>query len=149
MISSRYRYTGLKRPILNAFGTSVNMMLSDLEHPHTTFCMRHSAGRSAQVMCFSALPKLNTLVLNHNRIPDIDDMTRSSRESTSSSSLSAPFASLESISLRGNRIKDWSAVDHLDGLPTLRSLRFSGNPVTSGLGASEVNACFHRSGRSL
>lgn len=49
-----------------------------------------------------------------------------------------PFASLEAIALTGNKIADWGAVDRLGGLLALRSLRFSGNPVTSGLGASEV-----------
>ena len=48
------------------------------------------------------------------------------------------FPSLEAISLSGNRVGDWGAVDRLGRLPALRSLRFSGNPVTSGLGASEV-----------
>lgn len=51
---------------------------------------------------------------------------------------SVPFAELEAIALTANRIAEWGAVDHLGGLPALRSLRFSGNPVTSGLGASEV-----------
>ena len=51
---------------------------------------------------------------------------------------SPPFPSLETISLSGNRVGDWGAVDRLAGLPALRSLRFSANPVTSGLGASEV-----------
>lgn len=51
---------------------------------------------------------------------------------------SPPFPSLEAISLSGNRVGDWGAVDRLAGLPALRSLRFSANPVTSGLGASEV-----------
>lgn len=55
-----------------------------------------------------------------------------------SSGIAPPFAALSAISLSGNRIGDWGAVDRLAGLPSLRSLRFSGNPVTSGLGASEV-----------
>lgn len=79
-----------------------------------------------QVMCFSALPVLATLLLNHNRIADVDDMGPPA------------FASLEAIALSGNCIERWGAVDRLNGLPALRSLRFSGNPVTSGLGASEV-----------
>ncbi|CAN0520144.1 unnamed protein product, partial [Ectocarpus sp. 8 AP-2014] len=57
-----------------------------------------------------------------------------------SSGIALPFAALSAISLSGNRIGDWGAVDRLAGLPSLRSLRFSGNPVTSGLGASESRA---------
>lgn len=144
-------------------------------------------------MCFSSLPVLSMLLLNHNRLADVSDMqasasasscgvaaSQSSAASTASGSpgvgtgagvpvdaavpvasdakdgagggsgegegeqgkdpgvVKLPFESLTAISLSGNRIEEWSAVDRLSGLPALRSLRFSGNPVTSGLGASEV-----------
>ncbi|CAM9155751.1 unnamed protein product [Ectocarpus sp. 4 AP-2014] len=133
-----------------------------------------------QVACFSALPALSTLLLNHNRVTDVDLITSASTTTTTSTSAAAadsdgtnpgpasgdqvegdkggkhchndrkggaassgiapPFAALSAISLSGNRIGDWGAVDRLAGLPSLRSLRFSGNPVTSGLGASESRA---------
>ncbi|CAN0096100.1 unnamed protein product [Sphacelaria rigidula] len=127
-------------------------------------------------MCFSSLPVLSMLLLNHNRLADVSDMqasasasscgvaaSQSSAASTASGSpgvdgagggggegegeqgkdpgvVKLPFESLTAISLSGNRIEEWSAVDRLSGLPALRSLRFSGNPVTSGLGASEARA---------
>lgn len=139
-----------------------------------------------QVACFSALPNLSTLLLNHNRISDVMDMASTSTSTTATAAAAAaaasaeandspgpasedqvkagdvrqgcgktddagvdagsssqatnllPFATLEAISLSGNRIEDWGAIDRLAGLPYLRSLRFSSNPVTSGLGASEV-----------
>ncbi|CAM9851196.1 unnamed protein product [Hapterophycus canaliculatus] len=147
-----------------------------------------------QVACFSALPLLTTLLLNHNRLSDVDDMTTSATGTSAAaaaaaaaggggaavsadkslapasgaqvakgaegagkrgqsacpagdpgddggaSSFAQPFPALEAISLSGNRIEDWGAVDRLAGLPCLRSLRFSSNPVTSGLGASESRA---------
>lgn len=139
--------------------------------------------------CFSALPVLSTLLLNHNRIADVDDMSLNSTPTATAAEAAAaaaeeedspgpasgdqveaeggarrgcgkaghggdgvdvrassqpttpppPFATLEAISLSGNRIEDWGGVDRLAGLPSLRSLRFGSNPVTSGLGASEVN----------
>ncbi|CAM9442759.1 unnamed protein product [Ectocarpus sp. 12 AP-2014] len=131
-----------------------------------------------QVACFSTLPALSTLLLNHNRVTDVDLIspapipTSTSAAATesdganlgpasgdqvegdkggihchndgkggaASSGLASSFAALSAISLSGNRIGDWGAVDRLAGLPSLRSLRFSGNPVTSGLGASESRA---------
>lgn len=140
--------------------------------------------------CFSALPLLTTLLLNHNRLSDVDDMAiptpttplaaavavvvgTSADDSPAPASgaqvaegggkrddsaraaggegqddgvpsSAQPFPVLEAISLSGNRIGDWGAVDRLAGLPCLRSLRFSSNPVTSGLGASEVELfCLH------
>ena len=78
-------------------------------------------------MCFSGLPVLASLFLNHNRIEDVHG------------DIQPPaFAALEAIALSGNRVERWGAVDRLNGLPALQSLRFSGNPVTAGLGASEV-----------
>eukprot|EP00752_Nemacystus_decipiens_P012382 g10974.t1 len=146
-----------------------------------------------QVACFSALPVLSTLLLNHNRIPDVEGMTLTSAPTSEaaagalespgpasgdqveaggdgrqgggvfgktgdervnvgslsqSTSSVLPFAALEAISLSGNRIEDWGAVDRLAGLPCLRSLRFTSNPVTSGLGASESRAaCIARLSR--
>lgn len=153
-------------------------------------------------MCFSSLPVLSFLILNHNRLADVADMRTTpataavellcggdggeavplstivsnafiaphvsiSDSTVSAGESNAPveestvsagesnvsgdtgggggggvvrdFPALEAISLSGNKIHDWSAVDRLSGLPVLRSLRFSGNPVTSGLGASEVS----------
>lgn len=137
-----------------------------------------------QVMCFSSLPVLSVLLLNHNHLADVADMRTQpvaaaalpsgaaasgvaappstvvsnisvdSHVSVAESNLSGDdsggggdcvvraFSALEAISLTGNKIEDWSAVDRLSGLPVLRSLRFSGNPVTSGLGASEVPRLF-------
>ncbi|CAM9849958.1 unnamed protein product [Ascophyllum nodosum] len=87
-----------------------------------------------QVMCFSGLPVLASLFLNHNRIEDVHG------------DIQPPaFAALEAIALSGNRVERWGAVDRLNGLPALQSLRFSGNPVTAGLGASEARvACIAR-----
>ncbi|CAN0301222.1 unnamed protein product [Pylaiella littoralis] len=136
-----------------------------------------------QVACFSALPVLATLLLNHNRVTDVVDMTSTSTSTatstsapvaakspgpasgdqvegwregdsgvsgeggdhhecldSSSSTTRPPFAVLEAISLSGNQIEEWGAIDRLAGLPSLRSLRFNINPVTSGLGASESRA---------
>lgn len=59
-------------------------------------------------------------------------------------STAAGFTSVEAVALSGNCIGDWGAVDRLGGLPALRSLRFGGNPVTSGLGASEVKIYWRR-----
>lgn len=157
----------------------------------------------AKVACFSALPELSNLMLNHNALTDIGDPREAPLASTapplgpgqagtgnpaartpvaeapptvtsatSGTSVTradgseptpgptpaggiappgrdgspVPFAKLEAISLTGNRIADWSAVDRLSALPALRSLRFSGNPVTSGLGASEVSGTTPRLG---
>ncbi|CAB1119573.1 unnamed protein product [Ectocarpus sp. CCAP 1310/34] len=138
-----------------------------------------------QVACFSALPALSTLLLNHNRVADVDLITSTTTSTSAaaaesdgtnpgpasgdqvegdkggkhnhndgqggaaSSSIAPPFAVLSAISLSGNRIGDWGAVDRLAGLPSLRSLRFSGNPVTSGLGASEAQESEEKGGQGL
>ncbi len=83
---------------------------------------------SGQILHFSKISTLQTLILNENPIesvPVVPDGT---------------FSSLTAMQLSHSKIDSWSSVDHLNALPSMRALRFGNCPVTSKLGASEARA---------
>jgi len=84
-----------------------------------------------QIMPLQALPKLESLILNDNKIEHINIPAAESDTS---------FASLTSLQLAGTSISDWSAIDSLNRLPALRSLRLRNTPLTSQLGVGEVRS---------
>ncbi|CAM9105857.1 unnamed protein product [Discosporangium mesarthrocarpum] len=95
-----------------------------------------------QVACLSDLPALCALTLYQNHLGGSG--AKDSRDEGSGAVCvdafsSSGFTSLESLSLSGNDISSWGEVDSLNKLPHLKSLRFSNNPLTSTLGASEAS----------
>jgi tubulin-specific chaperone E len=84
-----------------------------------------------QIMSLQSLPKLESLILNDNKIEHINIPAAES---------DTTFASLTSLQLAGTSISDWSAIDNLSGLPALRSLRLRNTPLTSQLGVGEVRS---------
>jgi hypothetical protein len=83
-------------------------------------------GGWACVEVFQDLPSLRMLVVSHNSLGTIGKCRG--------------FAKLQSLALSGNDISEWADVDMLDVFPALSGLRFSGNPVTRALSASEARA---------
>lgn len=79
---------------------------------------------SQQVHALSALPKLESLSLNHNPL----------------TSASAPFPCVTLLQIHGTSLANWSDIDALSSIPHLSSLRIGGCPVTAGLSAWEARA---------
>ena len=84
-----------------------------------------------QVLPLHSLPKLESLILNDNQI---DTITIPDDNGT------PIFSGLASLQLAGTTISDWSAIDSLNGLPALKSLRVRNAPLTSSLGVGEVRS---------
>ncbi|KAL9186960.1 hypothetical protein ACHAXT_010680 [Thalassiosira profunda] len=83
-----------------------------------------------QILPFGTLPQLESLILNDNAIGRIeiskDDATI--------------FPKLASLQLAGTSIPSWSALDDLNNLPALRSLRLRNTPLTGSMGVGEVRS---------
>jgi len=103
-----------------------NLVLLDLSDCHLTSWEKH-------VLPFHNLPKLESLILNDNAIDAIDLITVPENEATM-------FPKLASLQLAGTSISSWPALDNLNGIPALRSLRFRNTPLTSTLGVGEVRS---------
>ena len=84
-----------------------------------------------QVLPLHSLPKLESLILNDNQI---DTITIPDDNGT------PIFSGLASLQLAGTTISGWSAIDSLNGLPALKSLRVRNAPLTSSLGVGEVRS---------
>ncbi|KAL7533956.1 hypothetical protein ACHAXR_005549 [Thalassiosira sp. AJA248-18] len=100
-----------------------NLVLLDLSD-----CQLTEWGK--QVMPFHNLPKLESLILNDN---SIDRISIPNDKATM-------FPKLASLQLAGTSISSWSALDSLNEIPALRSLRLRNTPLTSSLGVGEVRA---------
>lgn len=86
--------------------------------------------RWTQVALFSRLPHLTALHLNENSLETIDPAPPGEE--------AAYFPQLESLHLSANLLHSWASIDVLNTLPKLVSLRFTNNPLTRGMGQSEV-----------
>ncbi|KAI9144143.1 hypothetical protein BKA69DRAFT_1054885 [Paraphysoderma sedebokerense] len=69
------------------------------------------------VQCFQSLPRLSTLMLQHNKLESILPSGKSE------------FPNLKTVNLTGNEIKDWSSIDALNTFNSLRELRVKDNPL--------------------
>jgi len=99
-----------------------NLLLLDLSDCNLTSWER-------QILPFRNFEKLESLILNDNRI---DDITIPNDEII--------FPKLMSLQLAGTSISSWSAIDSINGIPALRSLRLRNTPLTSLLGVGEVRS---------
>jgi Leucine-rich repeat (LRR) protein len=104
-----------------------NLVLLDLSDCHLT-------SWESQIQPFHSLPKLESLVLNDNTIEAIIIPTSSSDDEHAS------FQSLASLQLAGNPISRWTALDDLNNISALRSLRLRNTPLTEKLGVGEVRS---------
>ena len=100
-----------------------NLVLLDLSDCHLS-------SWATQVSPFYSLPKLESLVLNDNSIECV----------TVSKNDEALLPSLASIQLAGNPISTWSALDDLNNISALRSLRLRNTPLTESMGVGEVRS---------
>ncbi len=50
------------------------------------------------------------------------------------------FHLLYHLTLSGNAITSWGDIDHIGGLPALKVLRLTANPLTKGIGAREARS---------
>jgi hypothetical protein len=100
-----------------------NLVLLDLSDCHLS-------SSETQILPFHALPKLESLVLNNN---EIETMSIPANEQAS-------FPSLASLQLAGNPIVTWTALDGLNNIHALRSLRLRNTPLTESLGVGEVRS---------
>ena len=83
-----------------------------------------------EIFSFRNYPKLTTLVLNNNQLPDISQapFVEESRH----------FPSLYSLSLRDNRIERWHTIDFLNSHFQLEELRIKNNPVVSSVSPQQA-----------
>ena len=102
-----------------------NLVLLDLSD-----CQLCSWGK--QIMHFHNLPMLESLILNDNAI-DCITITNEGGDRTI-------FPKLASLQLAGTAISSWSALEDLNSIPSLRSLRLRNTPLTSSLGVGEVRS---------
>ena len=102
-----------------------NLVLLDLSDCHLT-------SWETQVQPFRALPKLESLVLNNNSIEIISIPTNDTD--------GAPFSCLASLQLAGNPISSWTALDDINNIPALRSLRLRNTPLTESMGVGEIRS---------
>lgn len=101
-----------------------NLLLLDLSDCHL-------ASWETQIQPFRALPKLESLVLNNNSIETVDITANDDQ---------VPFSSLASLQLAGNPISTWTALDGINAIPALRSLRLRNTPLTESMGIGEVRS---------
>ena len=91
----------------------------------------------SSVMQFAQWPALNHLMLNGNRLDNIEwpeGVLPSNADGTAQI-----FAKLQCISLSENGISSWKSVDALSALPALVALNFEKNPIGGGgLGPRQV-----------
>lgn len=86
-----------------------------------------------QIMKFGKLPRLESLIVNDNAIDSIEVY---GEEQTTN----VVFPSLVSLQLAGTTISTWTALDQLNKISTLRSLRLRNTPLTNKLGVGEVRS---------
>lgn len=102
-----------------------NLILLDLSDCKLTSWENH-------IQPFRNLPMLESLILNLNAIDSIvvpeSDNTR------------APFPSVASLQIAGNPLPSWTALDDLNSITSLRSLRLRSTPLTNLLGVGEVRS---------
>ena len=102
-----------------------NLVLLDLSDCHLTSWKK-------QILLFNKFPKLESLILNDNPIdlitirPENADVTM--------------FPKLASLQLAGTSISSWPALDDLNVISSLRSLRLRNCPLTSSLGVGEIRS---------
>lgn len=85
---------------------------------------------------FQKLPRLKTLILDHNDIPFSTTIDTNDINITDSF-----FSKLEVLQIASNAISEWSFIDFLNmKIPTLKSLRFRNNPLTQNMGSRESRA---------
>lgn len=105
-------------------GAFQSLVLLDLSDCHLTSWRK-------QIMPFHNLPELESLILNDNAI-DIISIPDAETE--------AMFPKLASMQLAGTSIASWSALDGINKMSALRSLRLRNTPLTSSLGVGEVRS---------
>ena len=106
-------------------GLFQNLVLLDLSNCQLTSWQRH-------IMKFRNLPRLESLIVNDNTIDCIEVVTNGDH--------SAVFPNLTSLQLAGTTISTWTALDQLNSIPSLRSLRLRNTPLTNTLGVGEVRS---------
>lgn len=102
-----------------------NLKLLDLSHCGIT-------SWNEQVLPLRALP-LEHLILNKNPIKTVSIPLIESDKTVC-------FEKLNAIQIAECEIQCWSSIDHLRFLPSLLSLRFQHNPVTSNYGTAEARS---------
>lgn len=101
-----------------------NLVLLDLSDCQLSSWERH-------IMKFDKLPRLESLIINDNAL-DCIEITEGEQ--------TVVFPSLASLQLAGTTISTWIALDHLNRIPSLRSLRLRNTPLTNKLGVGEVRS---------
>jgi len=102
-----------------------NLVLLDLSDCQLTSWQRH-------IMKLHNLPQLESLIVNDNSIECIEVMAVGDQ--------SAVFPNLTSLQLAGTKISTWTALDPLNSISSLRSLRLRNTPLTNTLGVGEVRS---------
>ncbi|KAL7438600.1 hypothetical protein ACHAXM_006401 [Skeletonema potamos] len=113
---------------IESFGTEglfENLVLLDLSDCQLTSWQR-------QIMKLQNLLQLESLIVNDNVIDCIDVVTEGERH--------VAFPNLTSLQLAGTNISTWTALDQLNSIPSLRSLRLRNTPLTNTLGVGEVRS---------
>mmetsp|Transcript_5190 Transcript_5190/g.10972 ORF Transcript_5190/g.10972 Transcript_5190/m.10972 type:complete len:641 (+) Transcript_5190:181-2103(+) len=82
-----------------------------------------------QLLCFSGLPKLKSLIMNENDITTIGAVNPDTE-----------FKDLAVMQISGTKMASWSGIDNLNTFPSLASLRFGKSPITSVMGGSEARS---------
>lgn len=98
-----------------------NLVLLDLSNCQLTSWQRH-------IMKLHNLPRLESLIVDDNVIECVDVMN------------AAAFPTLSSLQLSGTSISTWTAIDQLNSISSLRSLRLRNTPLTNTLGVGEVRS---------
>ncbi len=106
-------------------GLFKNLVLLDLSDCQLTSWQRH-------IMKFQNLPRLESLIVNDNVIDCIEVVTEGEQ--------TVAFPNLTSLQLAGTNISTWTALDQLNNIPSLRSLRLRNTPLTNTLGVGEVRS---------
>ena len=110
--------------------------------PNLTLIDLSACGLSSwesQVALLSRIaPKIDTLILNDNTIPNIPKCSEPSPSSKLNLNLEQQetFPNLHSLQLSGNSLTSWASIDNLNSYK-LSSLRFGRNPITKNIGGSE------------
>ena len=102
-----------------------NLLLLDLSNCQLTSWQRH-------IMKLQNLPRLESLIVNDNPIHCIEGVIEGGQP--------ADFPYLTSLQLAETNISTWTALDQLNRIPSLRSLRLRNTPLTNTLGVGEVRS---------
>ncbi|KAL7495253.1 hypothetical protein ACHAWT_003772 [Skeletonema menzelii] len=102
-----------------------NLLLLDLSNCQLTSWQRH-------IMKLQNLPRLESLIVNDNPIHCIEGAIEGGQP--------ADFPYLTSLQLAETNISTWTALDQLNRIPSLRSLRLRNTPLTNTLGVGEVRS---------